>query len=216
MTRWNTRSYDAWYATPFGAYSHKLESELVHKLLGDVGGRRVLDAGSGTGIYTLELAHRGARVVALDVSREMIRVGKRKLGKRTHHVLGSIEQLPFKEQAFDCVVSVLALCFTADPGRAVAEMNRVSKGKVVVAVFNSWSPFAAVKRIKSMLTASSFRGARFFSPLMLKSLGAVRWDSTLFALPFFPAWLLSILRRYDKKLSRVLKPFGAFIVLEIE
>jgi len=45
-------------------------------LAGEVGGRRVLDLACGEGHYTRELARRGANVVGVDISHEMIRLAR--------------------------------------------------------------------------------------------------------------------------------------------
>ncbi len=44
----------------------------LYAALGPLRGRRVLDAGTGTGIAARELKARGARVIAVDLSREML------------------------------------------------------------------------------------------------------------------------------------------------
>jgi uncharacterized protein YbaR (Trm112 family) len=49
--------------------------------LGDVTGRRVLGVGSGTGRYTTELLRTAALVVAVDLSREALRVAAERLGR---------------------------------------------------------------------------------------------------------------------------------------
>lgn len=50
--------------SPYNAY---YDRPAVLKLLGDVRGRRVLDAGCGPGFYAEELVRRGADVVAFDL-----------------------------------------------------------------------------------------------------------------------------------------------------
>ena len=41
----------------------------------DLSGRRVLDAGCGTGTLAIELARRGAEVVAIDISPTLVALG---------------------------------------------------------------------------------------------------------------------------------------------
>jgi 2-polyprenyl-3-methyl-5-hydroxy-6-metoxy-1,4-benzoquinol methylase len=48
--------------------------ELILTRCGDVGGRRVLDVGCGSGRYSVELARRGAEVVGIDPAPAMIRI----------------------------------------------------------------------------------------------------------------------------------------------
>lgn len=52
---------------------------MLARLPADLRGARVLDAGCGTGLMTAELAARGAMVVAVDISPQLIAVAERRL-----------------------------------------------------------------------------------------------------------------------------------------
>ncbi len=60
---------------------------LLDRLPTDLTGRRVLDAGCGTGALANELAKRGAHVIAIDLSPTLIALAK----ERYHEHLGAIE-----------------------------------------------------------------------------------------------------------------------------
>jgi ubiquinone/menaquinone biosynthesis C-methylase UbiE len=64
--------YDRWFGTPAGKAVLQCESELILDLLQPGRGERILDAGSGTGIFTREFIARGAEVVGLDISLVML------------------------------------------------------------------------------------------------------------------------------------------------
>jgi SAM-dependent methyltransferase len=64
--------YDRWFETPVGKAVLQYESELIIDLLRPGRGERILDAGSGTGIFTREFLARGAEVVGLDISFAML------------------------------------------------------------------------------------------------------------------------------------------------
>jgi ubiquinone/menaquinone biosynthesis C-methylase UbiE len=88
------------------------------------GGRgRVLDLGCGTG-RNLPLLPPDARAVGLDPSWAMIQRARRR-GPRVPLVVGSAEALPFRDAAFDTVLSGLAFCSVADPARGLLEVRRV-------------------------------------------------------------------------------------------
>ena len=65
-------AYARWRASEIGAITDRLERQLILELVGDVSGCRVLDVGCGDGEFAVELAKRGAIVVGIDASPEMI------------------------------------------------------------------------------------------------------------------------------------------------
>ncbi len=82
--RWNPRLYE-WYftRTPIGRRLRAREDELIFGALDGLlrGGESILDVGCGTGRYTLPLARRCERVVALDSSPAMLEHVEARLGR---------------------------------------------------------------------------------------------------------------------------------------
>ena len=212
------KNYDSWYSTPFGMHADELEKKLVFKFLGPIKEKNVFDLGCGTGIYSMELAKRGARVIGLDSSIEMLRILKRKRDKlKIELILGYAENLPLKNISFDSIISITAICFFNNPKKAIEEMERVVKfnGKIIIGVLNKWSFYSVHKKLKSIFVETAYKKAKFYSILELRDqFGHIKWDSTLFALSWMPAWLLKIFASFEKYLSKLFKPFGAFIVFE--
>jgi len=87
---------------------------------------RVLEVGSGTG-RNLPGYPAGTRVVAVEPSRDALRRSRARAGDRVPLVRASAEALPFREGAFDTVVSGLVFCSVPDPMRGLAEVRRVLK-----------------------------------------------------------------------------------------
>lgn len=89
---------------------------------------RVLEVAAGTG-RNLARYPRDCRVVAVDLSREMLRRAREK--DASCRVLGFLamdtERLAFPDDAFDTVVDSLALCTYPEPVRALREMARVCR-----------------------------------------------------------------------------------------
>lgn len=89
----------------------------------EVAGKRALDLACGTGRYSRLLAQGGAaQVVAMDFCVPMLR----QVSVATR-VCGSMMQLPFAAQAFDVVISGLALGHAAGVHTWMAEAARVLK-----------------------------------------------------------------------------------------
>ena len=57
----------------------EMRDTLLSWLPQDLSGRRILDAGCGTGMLAIEAARRGADVVGIDVSPQLIEIGKERL-----------------------------------------------------------------------------------------------------------------------------------------
>jgi ubiquinone/menaquinone biosynthesis C-methylase UbiE len=91
-------------------------------LAGGVRGR-VLDLGTGTG-RNLPLLPRDAAAIAVDPHRANLARARRR-APRVPLVLARAEALPFRDGAFDTVVSGLVLCSVEDVPVALAEVRRV-------------------------------------------------------------------------------------------
>ena len=144
--------YDAWFQTPIGRLVKTYEAKTVLGLLKPGRGEIILDAGCGTGIFTLDFLAAGARIVGLEISWPMLITARRKVGGEPfEEILGDMIKLPFKENRFDKAVSVTALEFIEDAKGAVRELFRVTKpgGRVVVATLNSLSPWADRRKAKT-------------------------------------------------------------------
>jgi SAM-dependent methyltransferase len=104
-------------------------------LLGDVAGKRVLDAACGPGLYAAELVRRGAQVVGFDHSPRMIEICRARVAQgdfRVHDLGDPIGWLP--DGCVDLVLCALAIEYVDDRVGALREMRRVLRpgGAVVL------------------------------------------------------------------------------------
>jgi SAM-dependent methyltransferase len=128
------------------AYSAENESSLFNayyerpemlRLAGDVSGRRILDAGCGSGPLTAALRAKGAAVTGFDVSAAMVDLARQRLGDDVDlHVADLGAPLPFADAEFDDVVASLVLHYLKDWAGPLAELRRVLKpgGRLMVSV----------------------------------------------------------------------------------
>jgi SAM-dependent methyltransferase len=103
--------------------------------------RAVLDLGCGNGAYSGELAARAAaaRIAGADLSPEMVRQARRRLGAHIPLLRADATALPFRQGSFDMVFMSHVLLLVADIERCVAEVSRclASGGRLVATVGHS-------------------------------------------------------------------------------
>jgi len=95
-------------------------------LLGDVAGKRVLDAACGPGLYAAELARRGAEVVGFDQSPRMVELSRARVGRgvfRVHDLGDPLGWLP--DDSVDLALCALAIEYVDDRVAALRELRRV-------------------------------------------------------------------------------------------
>ena len=105
-------------------------------------GSRVLDVAGGSGNTALAAARLFCDVVSLDYVPSLLeRARERAAAERlpVRFVEGDAEALPFEDESFDAVVSVLGVMFAPDHERAAAELVRVCRPGGTIALA-SWTP----------------------------------------------------------------------------
>ena len=139
------RGADKWYGryTEFGDSNRQYVIDpTIFRMLGQVEGKRILDAGCGNGYLCRLLSKRGAEMVGVDVSRRSIEIAEaieRKEPMNIRYYVGSICNLSMcDDDTFDAVVSNLVLQDLQDLDKAVKELHRVLKprGKLVLSIMH--------------------------------------------------------------------------------
>ena len=119
---------------------------------------RVLEVAVGTG---LNLVHYGpdVTVTGLELSPEMLAIARSRAER--HGVAadlheGDAHDLPYDDASFDTVVCCLGLCTIPNPGRALAEMQRVlvPGGRLLLLdhVRSTWPPVYAAQWLLEQVT----------------------------------------------------------------
>ncbi|POX55135.1 SAM-dependent methyltransferase [Streptomyces sp. Ru71] len=128
------------------AYAAENENSLVNAyyerpamlaLAGNVAGRRILDAGCGSGPLSAALRDAGAVVTGVDASAAMLALARRRLGDEADlHLADLSDRLPFADGAFDDVVASLVLHYLEDWGPTLNELRRVLRpgGRLIASV----------------------------------------------------------------------------------
>ena len=104
--------------------------EYAFHLLGDVRGKTILEYGCGDGENTVVLANRGAKIIALDISAELLEVARKRLEvndcRAVELLIGSAHTLPLPDESVDIIFG-MAILHHLELDLAAREVLRVLK-----------------------------------------------------------------------------------------
>src|SRR5262249_20498226 len=118
-------------------------------------GDRVLDIAAGSGNAAIQVAMRGADVVASDLTPELFEPGRRRAaaqGVELEWVEADAEALPFDAASFDAAVSTFGIMFAPRQSLAAAELARVVRpgGRIALC---SWRAAGYIGEIFSLIAS---------------------------------------------------------------
>src|SRR5215469_15393374 len=105
-------------------------------------GDRVLDVAAGSGNAAIPAAQSGARVVACDLTPELLEAGQARAaaqGVQIEWREADAEALPFADGEFDMVMSCLGVMFAPHHQASAGEMVRVCRPGGIIGLL-SWTP----------------------------------------------------------------------------
>jgi ubiquinone/menaquinone biosynthesis C-methylase UbiE len=147
----NNRAYyddfSGWYERERGGGYHALIDELEVSAVRELArGKRVLEAGCGTGLVLSRLREVASSVHGFDLSRGMLQQAE---SRGLSVALGSVTQVPFRDDTFDLVCSFKVLAHVPQITDAVRELARVTRpgGMLALEFYNPWSLRYAAKRL---------------------------------------------------------------------
>jgi ubiquinone/menaquinone biosynthesis C-methylase UbiE len=115
-------------------------------------GRRLLEIGCGIGVDSIQLAQRGFKVTAVDLTENALDIARQFAARRGAEIdfqPGNAERLDFPDSSFDAVYSFGVLHHTPDIERSVAEVHRVLRpgGTAYVMLYHRDSLVNLVHRV---------------------------------------------------------------------
>lgn len=144
-------------------------------MLDDVKGKKILEAGCGSGYASILLAQEGAEITLSDNSKLALEysknLGKRvELNQKVKYVLADVKKLPFNKNTFDIVHNCGVIEHYEDQTILVIlrEMVRVvgKNGQVIVVVPNLLSPEIVYRMIKYGKGSERYLSKRKLKKLM--------------------------------------------------
>lgn len=128
---------------PFNTY---FERPAMLSLLPKINGIRILDAGCAAGWYTEQFISKGAEVIAIDISDNMLGMAKKRIGDKAVIMKADLnKKLSFIEDGyFDLVFSSLTLDYIENWNNVMGEFNRIlnSNGKLIFSVQHPFEMFS--------------------------------------------------------------------------
>jgi SAM-dependent methyltransferase/uncharacterized protein YbaR (Trm112 family) len=137
--------------TLYGRDAERIRIDFLERLSlrpEEIRGKRILDAGCGSGLLVHALSSMGCEVVGIDVSHPIGAFELNQGQSNSHIVTADIYKLPFPDGMFDIVWSEGVLHHTPDPSKAFRSLQRVLKpGGTGYAWVYSKSPKERLRRL---------------------------------------------------------------------
>ncbi len=98
------------------------------------GEANILDAGCGDGYLIKSISKKGLRFSGVDLSVNALKLARKNLGNQPFLVQSFLEYLPFKDNAFDIIVTTHTLEHVKEFEKVVNELKRVASKKLIILV----------------------------------------------------------------------------------
>ncbi len=142
--------YEAWYASPKGAFALAREQRLIAALISawPRRGQSLLEIGCGAGHF-LELFYgAGFDVTGVDSSLPMLDAARMRMGHRATLRMGQAQHLPFDDGEFDFAAMITSLECMDDPETVLNEAFRVATKSVLIIFLNAWSLYRLEQKLR--------------------------------------------------------------------
>ena len=202
--------YDKEYENPyFQEVYDKITWHYIEPYLPKTG--VILDAGGGTGKWSIPIAKKGLKVILCDLSKHMLKVAEQKIKREELQdsvflVQADICHIPFLSNSFGFALAEGdPISYCSSPKKAVRELSQVLKQKCFIAAGVD-SLFATLRR---MLNSEQFNPDEVLKAFKEKRIYARDWG--------FQFWMFTpkdLRRLFTKNKLRIIKIAGKPIMLQ--
>lgn len=217
------------WGTKAGNYRAERRASLLITQGEITGGKRVLEIGCGTGIFTEKICRTKAKIIAIDISPELLEKAKEKINASkfmdVDFKVMNVEKMDFFDNEFDCVVGS-SILHHLNLEKSILEIKRVLKngGKIAFAEPNMANPQIIIQKnikpIKKWLGDSEHETAffRWSIKRLLEKYGFidVKVKPFDFLHPFTPQFLIPIIIRIGKVCEKtpIIKEIAGSLLIE--
>lgn len=112
---------------------------------------KLLDIGCGSGYFAKLASEKGASIIGIDATPELIQAAKERT-QAVHFLIGEMEELPFDNESFDIVCGFNSFQYAANTTNALTEAKRVlqNNGKLIVMVWGNKIDCEAATYLKAV------------------------------------------------------------------
>ena len=133
-----------WMSGDYGYFAKYLETGALEFLarIPIEPGMRILDVACGAGQISIPAARAGAKVTGIDIATNLIEQARARAQAENldaHFDEGDAELLPYDDNSFDLVISLIGAMFAPRPDLVASELKRVCRpgGKIIM---GNWTP----------------------------------------------------------------------------
>ncbi len=128
----------------------------------------VLECACGTGLLSVGIAKKCARLVATDFSAKMLKRAKRKCRNYANATFAQADilQLPYPDESFDAVVAANVIHLLDDPHAALRELDRVCRpgGRIIIPTYMNRTAKGKTNRLSGAIGKAGAGFKREFTP----------------------------------------------------
>lgn len=144
MEALKTRLKATWESGDYGHFATYLEPGALEFLsrINVEPGARILDVACGAGQTAIPMARAGAKVTGIDLAANLVAQARARAKAENLDATfdeGDAEKLPYEDNSFDVVISLIGAMFAPRAALVAAELMRVCKpgGKIIM---GNWTP----------------------------------------------------------------------------
>ena len=211
------------WSSPAGRKRWKRRCDLFAEFLGNKS-QNVLEVGCGTGLFTAELVKANNKIIAIDVSKDLIEIAQKRVGDKVSFLLRDAGKTSFPDNYFDFIVGS-SILHHLDAGPAIKEFYRILKpgGKFMFTEPNMLNPQIFLQKnipfIKKLAGDSPDETAFFRwsikKKLLIAGFGNVAAIPFDFMHPATPGFLLGYLERGFYLLEKIplIREFAGSLII---
>jgi SAM-dependent methyltransferase len=188
--------------------------EYAFHLLGDVRGLTVLDYGCGAGEDLVHLAARGADVVGLDISPELVDLARRRADAyhvEARYIIGSGYQTGLPPASVD-IVFAIAIFHHLDLAAAREELGRILKASGIMIVQEPVRDSKLTSWLLRVIPYQRDEISPFERPLTSAQLDQISEGFKCESIRRFRLPFVSVARRISPRLARFAYPVDAWLL----